>query len=190
MPLITENQLEEIVKLSESVPEEYRQKCFELLLTNSLELSSSHSIPQTKPITDEVAKEPPTNVPFVLPIDARAFLSQYGLDESVLWSFFLAEGAETRHIYKLKTTKKTQAQIQHALMMSLEHGIATGRFEVAVEDLRIRCKDEKCYDTNFTKSIKSYAQYFKQVEDVETLVLSPDGKSALADLLEELGKNG
>jgi hypothetical protein len=186
--MITEKQLKEIVKLSESVPEEYRQKCFELLLGHTLQ-SYSPRTPVKKPAPDEIPQESTSlGEQFVLPIDVKAFLSQYGLDESLLWRFFLIEGSEIRHIYKLKATKKTKAQIQHALMMSLESAITTGQFEVGIEDLRARCKDQKCYDSsNFMKTIKTtYCHLFKGVQDVETVVLSPGGKSELADLLEEL----
>ncbi len=125
--------------------------------------------------------------PFVLPIDVKAFLSQYGLDESKLWKLFLVEGEENRPIYQLKVTRKASAQIQHALMMALETAIATGQFQVDIEALRSRCIDQKCYDApSFTKNIKDKANLFRSIAPDQPLTLSPDGKTGLAELLEQL----
>jgi hypothetical protein len=44
----------------------------------------------------------------------------------------------------------------------------------------------KCYDkANFMANLKNNQKYFKSV-DTDPLVLSPDGKSELADIIEEL----
>jgi hypothetical protein len=188
MSTITTEELQKIVELANSVPEEYRQKCFELLLSNALQ--TKQLIAPTPP-AGKANTEPPAppkdQQPFILPIDVKAFLSQYGLGESVLWKFFLKEGKEIRPIYQLKAVKKAAAQIQHALMLSLENAIINGQFQVEIEALRTRCVDEKCYDaSNFTKNIKDDVKLFKSISNDQPLVLSPDGKSELAELLEQL----
>jgi len=187
MSTITTEELKKIVELVKTVPEEYRQKCFELLLSHALQVISPPP-PVVSPVTTGPAPTP-TLVPklFVLPIDVKAFLSQYGLDESLLWKFFLVEETEIRPIYKLETTKKATAQIQHALMMALETAISTGQFQVDIESLRARCKEVKCYySANFMSYIKKHKNLFKTIEPDQPLSLSPDGKSELADLLEQL----
>lgn len=189
MSTITAEELQKIVELANTVPEEYRQKCFELLLGHALQ--AKYHAPLVIPAATAGAlppsTPPPTHKPFVLPIDVKAFLSQYGLDESVLWKFFLVEGEEIRPIYQLQVTKKARAQIQHALMMALENAITTGQFQVDVVALRARCNDQKCFDaTNFVKNIKDNAKLFKSIANDQPMSLSPDGKSELADLLEQL----
>lgn len=188
MNQISEEQLQEIVQLAETVPEKFQEKCFELLLSHALGFASRPGISpvSSEPVVQERAVAP-DQVEFVLPIDVKAFLTQYGFAESTVWDFFLADGEEIRPIYKLSSTKKAEAQTQHALMMALETAIGTGNFTVGIEELRSRCQERKVYDSpNFKKNIKSRANLFRQVDDVEDLTLSPDGKSELADLLETL----
>ena len=186
MSNVTAADLAKIVKLADSVPEQYRQKCFELLLAHALRPQEPTTIaPPLERDKGKAQQERPTQ--FLLPIDVRAFLSQYGLEDSIIWKNFLAEGSDIRPIYKLKAAKKATAQVQHALMMALEGAVRTGQFAVGLESLRARCRDQKCYDSpNFMKNLRQNEGLFKAVEDVDDLVLSPDGKSALADLLEGL----
>lgn len=187
MSSITNEELQKIVELANSVPEEYRQKCFELLLANTLQ--AKQPVIQTPPAENKGAEihTPVKQQPFILPIDVRAFLSQYGLNESVLWKFFIRDGDEIRPIYQLKVTKKGTAQIHHALMQTLENAIVKGQFQVDVETLRNRCVDQKCYDsTNFSANLKNNAKLFKSLDVDQPLSLSPDGKSELAELLEQL----
>lgn len=185
MSKMTADELKKIVDLAKSVPEKYRQKCFELLLSDAL-----RTISPPPPIVSPHTPPPPPSSPpkqFVLPIDVKAFLSQYGIDESLIWKFFLIEGAEIRPIYQLQVTNKAKAQIQHALLMALETAISSGQFQADIESLRSRCQEQKCYDApNFMKNLKYSASLFKAVEDDQPLSLSPEGKSELADLLEQL----
>lgn len=188
MSAITTEELQGIVELANSVPEGYRQKCFELLLADALRVKQPFI--QSPPNENNGAELPAVTKPqqpLILPIDVRAFLSQYGLDESVLWKFFLRDGEEIRPIYKLKATQKGTAQIHHALMQTLENAIIKGQFQVEVEALRTRCIDQKCYDqSNFKNNLKNNAKLFKSIDNEQPLSLSPDGKSDLAELLEQL----
>lgn len=188
MSTITTEELQKIVELANSVPDEYKQKCFELLLADALRMKQPviRGVLPEKQGT-ELPATTKTQVPFILPIDVRAFLSQYGLDESVLWKYFLRDGDEIRPTYQLKVTKKGTAQIQHALMQILENAIVKGQFEIDVEALRTRCIDQKCYDkANFAANLKNNAKLFKSLDADQPLALSPDGKSELAELLEQL----
>jgi hypothetical protein len=188
MVAITKEELKKIVELVETVPQEYRQKCFEILLSHSLQATTSTSLPLLPSGSVSSQVTIPSKA-FVLPIDVKAFLGQYGLEEPLLWKFYFIEGDQVRPIYRLSTRKKAVAQIQHALMLSLENAIATGQFQVDVEVLRSRCQDQKCYDRpNFMKNIKANANLFKTVAGDQPMSLSPDGKSTLADLLEQLKK--
>jgi hypothetical protein len=185
--MITSEELQKIVELANGVPEVYREKCFELLLSHVL-YGKQPSMPLPSPIPSALPQSPASaGKPFVLPIDVKAFLSQYGLDESVLWKFFIVDGQEIRPIYQLQVTKKATAQIQHALLMALENALSSGQFQVDIDSLRTRCNDQKCYDgANFMKNIKDKANLFKSIANDEPLSLSLEGKSELADVIEEL----
>ncbi len=185
---ITQEELKKIIDLTKTVPEEYRQKCFELLLSNALK-SLSPPEPDVTPETIKDTKKLKTAPQFVLPIDVKAFLSQYGLDESLIWKLFIVEGTDIRPIYKLSVHKKATAQIQHTLMMALETAITTGQFQVDVESIRTRCEEQKCYDApNFMKIIRNNESLFKSIEKDQPLTLSPEGKAELADVLEQFKK--
>jgi len=184
MAPIGKDTLGKIVELANAVPQEYRQKCFELLLSRVLQDAGAPA-PAAPPAAQATAASK-AHPKFVLPIDVRALLSQYGVDEAVLWKCFHAEDGELRPIYKLATHKKAQAQIEHALMMALESAMSNGQFQVVVEALRERCSEHKCYDrANFMHILKRNAGLFKKI-GADPLVLSSDGKAALAELLESL----
>lgn len=187
MVSITKEELKSIVELANVVPEDYRQKCFELLLSHALGAAPRTPPPAPTPPSPAPPAGESQQKPFVLPIDVKAFLNQYGLAEPLLWKCFHVEGSEIRPIYHLKTHKKARAQIEHALMIALESGMTSGYFEVALDTLRTRCKEYKCYDSpNFSKILKMNSKLFKSVENDQSLSLSPDGKSELAELLESL----
>jgi hypothetical protein len=186
--MITTEELKIIVDLANSVPPEYSQKCFELILNHTLLIMQPDSSKIKKPEKEgELEGDPKKITPFVLPIDVRAFLSQYGLNEEIIWRFFLKEGNEIRPTYQIKATKKATAQIHHALMLCLQNAILSGQFQIEYEALRSRCTDQKCYDpSNFTKNIQNNQKFFKSISADQLLVLSPEGKSELAELLEQL----
>ncbi len=185
MKRITPDQLDEIVKLSESVPERYREQCFGLLLSHHLAGSERQKI-EDKTKTDEHKEETVTEA-LVIPIDVKAFLGQYSLDESILRKAFFIHGDQIRPFYKLPTVKKAKAQIGHALMLALENALHSGEFKLNVEALRQRCIDEKSYDKiNFITILKGRKDYFKESTYKGDLTLSVEGKTALADTLEEL----
>lgn len=187
--LISKEVLKSIVDLSESLPEQYRAICFEILLREHLTLHKEPAKDKDK--KDESASQPKKDhtKKFVIPIDVKAFLNQYNLSEDILWKLFLADGDEVRPIYTLKETKKSKTEIQYSLMMALENALRSGNFQVELENLRQRCADQKSYDApNFIAHLRNNGKYYKTVDKEQPLVLSPDGKAELADLIEQLIK--
>lgn len=187
MTEITEKELAAIVKLSESIPEQYRPKCFELLLLDSLKNSSARqSASKTEEKTKDV-EEAREETRISLPIDVKAFLTQYKIGEDKIARLFIYDGTEIRPIYELSTTQKAVAQMQHTLLLCLEKALLTGKFSTSKEESRKRCQEAKCYDRpNFTRNISNNSGYFKSI-DAEELTLAPEGKSALADIIDEIG---
>jgi len=180
--------LSQIVELAESVPERYRDSCFQVLLSYQLSTRQPNVVPPPSR-ADEVIVVPAPASKFILPIDVKAFLSQYEISEDRLWRLFFIEGSEVRPIYQLKATSRASAQIQTALLMSMETALATGQFQVPLESLRTRCQEQKVYESSdFTTNLKYRQKLFKEIDPEQPLVLSPDGKSELADLVEELTK--
>jgi len=181
--LISEDELLQIVRLAESVPETYRKACFELLLQRTLERSELRSGFVLQEPESTQAPPPP------LSIDVKAFMIQHKLEAGLLHRLFHIEESAVRPIYQLNDTVKSRVQIQHALLMALENAISSGDFQLEIGDLRKRCQEQKCYDlANFTRHLKNNSPLFKTVNLKQPLVLSSEGKEKLADLLRQLGK--
>lgn len=183
--MITKEKLKEITELAESVPDPFKLKCFELILMHKLSAEPGLSDEENSP------KEEPKKVfpeqTFIVPIDVKAFLSQYSLNENVINKLYFIEGNNIRPIYTLKVHKKARAQIQHALLLALENALISQEFKFNTDTLRQRCKDLKCLDTaNFTAILKKNSSLFKSLDDEEAVFLSTDGKAELADVIEEL----
>jgi hypothetical protein len=181
--MITVEELKEITELAESVPEQFRLKCFELLLSHHL--SSQEKAPELK--VKQKTTEPGASG-FVLPIDVKVFIGQHSIDEASLEKLFFIEGGNIRPIYMLKTRKKATAQIQLALLMALENALMNGEFKFSIESLRQRCKEDfKCFDSaNFAANLKNNTLLFNSLVDESAVFLSPDGKIQLADVIEKV----
>ncbi|MCK4702761.1 hypothetical protein KAT55_05330, partial [Candidatus Bathyarchaeota archaeon] len=105
--------IKKIIEITESLPEQYQKITYEILLKNIITLSR---IPEPIIIPQQDQQvELPIKTDFTVPIDVRALLSQYNLNEDVIDQLFLIEEDNIRPIYKITTTRKTQAQIQLAL---------------------------------------------------------------------------
>jgi len=184
-----EKEIEEIVKICESIPEIYRVKCFEYLLNNLIFSKAKQDLVE-KP-TD---KSKPISK-FQLPIDVRALFSQYSIDDAVIPKLFFIEGDEIRPIYNIKTITKSKAQIEVSLLIALENTLIdpNKKFEFSADDVRQRCIDLKLYDLpNFAKHFKKNKKYFKSLDDLEHISISPDGKAELAEIINKMtnGKGG
>jgi hypothetical protein len=190
MKEITPEHLKQISDLANTVAEEYRTKCFELLLSHALGPLNDVEDVTTKPTSSQEQKPNPPSKPFVIHINVKAFLSQFSLDDSKIWKLFFAEGSEVVPVYTIDTVKKSIAQIRITLLLALQQALTTGQFQTQMDTVRQKCTDLKFYDaSNFKANYKNNKKLFKTISDDEPLVLTPEGKSELADLIEELTQN-
>ncbi|MCX6648644.1 MAG: hypothetical protein NTV61_04565 [Candidatus Bathyarchaeota archaeon] len=178
-------QMQEIIGKVEQIPEYYRMKAFEVLLNQKL---TGTQLP-FEIVKHETKSEPVPTGKFIIPIDVRAFLQQYEVAEEKLKKLFLMQDKEVRPTYQITTTKKSRSQIQIALLVALETALKGGKFEFNAETVRTRCQELKSYDQpNFQANFKNNQSLFKSLADPEHVELSPDGKSALADVISEIVK--
>ena len=178
-----------MIEICEQIPEPYRTSCFEILLKSRMGGTQTLQKPidQTPVQTPDSTTEPENE--FEIPIDVRAFLSQFDLDESVIQKLFLIQNKEIRPKFTIKTVKKSKAQIQIALLLALENAIKnpSNKFEFAAEDVRSRCRDRSVYDQpNFVTHFKNHKKLFKSLTDTEKISLSADGKSELAETISQI----
>ena|GEM_PF-790309 len=180
-----ESKIKEFIETAEKFDERYRHKIFEVLLAEYLSsLKAPERVAQEAEITIPAPVQQ-TPSKFVIPIDVRAFLQQYGIPEDKIQNIFVIDGENIRPTYHIKTTAKSEAQIQVALLTALENALRPGgRFEFSMEAVRQRCKDEVVYDAkNFSAHFKNNIGLFKSLKDEEHVELSPDGKAELADAI-------
>ena len=178
-----ERKIKEFIDVAEKFAEPYRQKIFEVLLADYL-----RGTQRPKEIPEKVELPTPTIVPqkFVLPIGVRAVLQQYNVPEESIQKLFVIEGSEIQPNFKITTTKKSDAQMQVALLTALENALKPGgKFEFSMEVVRQRCRDEYgTYDrTNFKTHFKNNAKLFKSLDDEDHVELSTDGKAELAEAI-------
>jgi len=183
-----EKPIQDIITLVEKLDEKYRQKCFEVLLDFYLHKEFQ---PVTEPKPTKEAEEQKSEKEFKIPIDVRAFLQTYEVPEETIGKLFLIEKNEIRPIYKITTTKKSEAQIQLALLAALENAVQKqgNKFEFSVENVRERCQRHNVYDTpNFKAHFKNNAKFFKSLDDEGHVELSPEGQTELAEVISTVAK--
>jgi hypothetical protein len=180
------SKINQFVEIAEKLPERYREKCFEVLLSGFLRTGGSSEKPpeNAAPATSESGKK------FIIPIGVRATLQQYNVPEDTLEKIFLMDGNEISPKYKIKTTKKSDAQVQVALLTALENALKpNGKFEFATETVRTKCQDLGVYDGgNFTTHFRNNSRFFKSLSDKEHVELSPEGKQELAETMLAISK--
>ena len=148
--------IQDIINMIGQFPDKFQPILLEVLLADALKATKERMILDSKPTIAGISRE------FILPINVRAFLIQYNLDESLIEKLFYIENNQISPIWQIKTTRKSVAQIQVALLIALENALKTGNFEFSYEDVRNRCKNLLLYDgTNFSSHFRTIVNTLK-----------------------------
>jgi hypothetical protein len=188
--------IEDIISLTDKLDERYREKCFEILLNFYLHKEVSKLMPAVEKgiaekITEDSSGQKPVFEEPLLPINVRAFLQQNGIAEETIFKLFLVEKNGIAPTYKISTVKKSEAQIQVALLAALENAITKqgNKFEFSVQAVKEECNNRSIYDTNnFKNNFKNNSKLFKSFTDEEHVELSPEGQTELADVIVAVAK--
>ncbi len=181
------NELGEIVQLLESVPDRYRDRCFELLLTRLLsESGSATSLEPPPPPADEQAAGK-----LVIPAKVRAFVQRHAITEDQLRALVLLENGDVHFIREPEGAKVAPGQIQWSLLLALKSALLGGEMSADPEAVRSICIEKGLYDkANFAANFKKPANkaLFQKVPQSqgEAVKLSADGEKKLADLVKSL----
>ena len=184
-------ELQAIVALCESIPELYRIRCFEVLLTSLIDRRK----PAARAPVDAGDKAPvPTpeqadKIP--TPAQVRVFMQRNAVTEQVLSAVFLFAGGDLHFIKEPSPTTVAEGQIQWALLLALKAGILNNTIIVDPEDVRSICQEKGFYDgPNFAAIFKrpSNAKLFKGLLEPqgEARSLTTEGEAELAKLLRSL----
>lgn len=179
---LLETPLQQIIKLVEKLPSQYRESAFEKLLENViLNLNSVHE-------SSNGAEQSQDEYIYKMPIEVAAFLGQFNIPEKDINQYFLITGpTEISPKYRIKVKSSARAQTQLACLLALERALHDGKFEFSFDEVKNKCKEYNCLDrNNFVTNFRLKKTLFKSIEDKEHVLLSPIGKEYLADVLDEL----
>lgn len=178
------DEMKKILEIVKEVPQEFKDKCFELLLSNFLERQKDIPKPEIKKPEEEIEKP---KVPTTVHGEVKAFFRKYKLKIDLLESLFYFEQGMVRPIFELKTDIKAHAQIQLSLLSALKEAINSGSFRFNIEEVRESCKEKGYHDSaNFTAHFKNKKDLFKSLERDKPIELSEDGLKELAETIIEL----
>jgi len=191
-------QVKEIAAIAATVPEEYRAKCFELLMTrllggpSGLALGVSGAIsgapsPLVGPVENTLQGDAePLNALLI------AFLKKNGLTSAQFRRVVLYNHAESiRFLREPECARTAQAQVQWALLLALKHAMVKGVFVVDPEEVRIVCQDKGVFDRRtFTANFRRCADYFRSAPETggKPHPLSSKGIAVLGVLVKTLAE--
>lgn len=156
------DEIKEIASISESVPEQFREKCFEILLAHLIAPTYQKKKPAEveAPDEDKVLESDKPNLQgetsMPLPAVVKAFMKRSGITADDLEKVAYFEDEEFHFLSEPSTKTISRGQIDWALLLAIRNAITGKGFEVDPEDLRSLCQEKGYYDpTNFWKAFKS-----------------------------------
>lgn len=182
-------EIKEIVEIAASVPEAFREKCFELLLNNLLsgKATKGHAMP-----SPETAPPPPASSQGVsLPAYVKAFMRRKGITQDQIESIVMLEGGDLHFLKEPAHGQAAKGQADWALLLALKNGILNNTLKVDPEEVRSMVQEKGFYDSaNFAANFKKpkYAALFRAAIEPqgEPQPLSTEGETALAELIKTL----
>lgn len=184
----------EIADIASSVPEQFREKCFETLLSALLSegkpIQKEHDESKERQTDDDSHEKPPAgSVP--LKAQLRVFLRKTKVTEEELNKVVLFEDGEVHFIQQPPAKNNTQGQLEWSLLLALKNAILKNSFETDPEEIRSKCIDMGVYDkANFAANFKKdkFTKLFKGslVAQGKAVALSPNGQEALGNLVKAI----
>lgn len=192
-------EIKAIAEIAESVPNTFKERCFEILLENLL----ASTTPEPKKLGQEPPpapppgqqKEPPppssengSSIP--TPSQIKVFMGKTGVTASDLGKVMMFEDDTVHFVQEPQGNKIARGQIEWALLLALKKGIEKNVLEVDPEVVRSICQEKGFYDgTNFQKNFKSAnaAKFFMGEMEKQGAAqkLSSDGMTELGKLVKE-----
>lgn len=191
-------QVNEIAAIAATVPEAYRTKCFELLMTRLLGgpagmalgvLGAMPGVPQ--PFVGERSNAFPGEVE---PLSALlvAFLKKIALTTAQFHRVVAYGRNESiRFLREPERARTAQVQVQWALLLALKHAMVKGVFVVDPEEVRVVCQEKGVFDRRtFTANFRRCADYFRAAPESggKPHPLSSKGIAALGVLVKSLAE--
>jgi hypothetical protein len=197
MDAALKTEIQEIVEVVKTVPEPLQLRAFEILLQDAIDRVGGKERSRREEEDDRDVKDKKKDKdrdresegldPNTLPMRVKAFMKRTKVTAPQIEKLFHIEGKQFEPIWAVKVTKFSKAQVQIALLQSLQRALTSGEFSFDSEKVRTECKNKKSYDnTNFKVNFQNNAKYFSGLEKDGLVSLTDDGMTALANLITEL----
>jgi len=161
-------EIQEIIKIAQNVPEEFRNKCFEVLLGRWIDDSrDGHVSPHSAQGNDSRGTlVTQSNDGDKIPISTamKVFMKKTEITRQQLAEILVFENGEAHFVKEPSPRTIAEGAVQWALLLALRNVIAgQNEFQVDPEELRSMCQEKSCYDrNNFWKTFagKKYSDWF------------------------------
>ncbi len=191
--------VKEIAEIAASVPEQFRDKCFELLLSSLLRREGNGATEEEKadrgkrPDTSDDAGKKAKGAQGEIPITTqlRVLMKKTGVTKEEIEKLLLYDNGEVHFIKEPHPKGITTGQIEWALLLALKNAILNDSLSTDPEDVRSVCQEKGYYDKgNFAGVFKTErnAKLFRKalVKQGPAEPLSSDGQDALGELIKRL----
>ena len=186
-------QIKEISVIAAAVPEEFRQKCFELLMTHLLTGSTGPLPTVALPVSSALpfmhgAQPSYSGAPPMTTLLA-AFVNKIGLTQEQFGRVLGYVHSNVVFYREPESSKSAQAQIEWALLLALKNAIVKGNFIVDAEEVRLICQEKGIFERRqFYTNFRRAAYYFRAPPEPagKPQPLSSKGIVALGQLIKEL----
>lgn len=176
------SEVKEIAAVAAEVPEQYRDRCFEILLQALIADTQPPKRVQPPPKDDAGEQPPPpprvedrgdTLPKIPLPAQVKVFMQRTSTTEEQLNDVVAVADGEVHFVREPKTQTISQGQIEWSLLLALRSAILGGTFSADPEAVRSICQEKGFYDR------KNFASYFKRDKAAKLFrePLEPQGES-------------
>jgi hypothetical protein len=186
--------IKEIAEVASSVPEQFRDRCFDALLNALLSTEKEPSLERRGEghleRTDEKPK-PSASQTVALNSQLRVLLRKTGATEGELNNLVLVENGEVSFIHEPRPKSIREGQLEWSLLIALKNAILRNALEADPEEIRSKCIDTGFYDkANFAANFKSpkLKKLFKGAltNQGKAVALTTEGQDALGELIKRL----
>ena len=185
-------EIKEIAEISQSVPQPFREKCFEVLLTHLIGINQP-TPPKKEDATPLKDKFTNRETPSALrvPANVMAFMRRTSVTQQELEAIVMVVDGELHFIKEPSHGQAAKGQNEWALLVALKNGILNNNLVADPEEVRSIVQAKGFYDnanfaTNFRKP--KYARLFRNALEPQGTAqpISRDGEQELAALIKSL----
>ena len=176
-------ELKAIMEVADSVPDRFKEKCFEILLNRFLGEKPKKHEPEHEP-----GKEP-EEIP--TPAQIRVLMQRQSIAMDDLKKVLMYADGDIHFLKEPPPHGIAKGQIWWTLLLALKNGILTNNLSADPEAVRSICQEKGYYDPpNFAANFKTakHKKLFKNPLEPhgEPQLLSNDGQAELAKLIKTM----